>query len=129
MRNGEYELIIAPNEYPGKKYRDRYIYEHHFVWWNNTGITIPAGYSIHHINENKRDNRFENLELISNKTHASLHKKEKETIPLVCTYCGAAFVRDLRNFKWKKENGQINFYCCRSHQVRHQHALKNSPVA
>lgn len=37
MRCGPYILIIPPPEYPGKKYRGRYAYEHHVVWWENTG--------------------------------------------------------------------------------------------
>lgn len=76
MRNGPYELVIAPAEYPGKKYRDRYVYEHHLVWWKATG-EVPdyqVG-NIHHKNGDKRDNRVENLERISRSRHSVLHAK------------------------------------------------------
>ncbi|MCF7861153.1 HNH endonuclease [Candidatus Woesearchaeota archaeon] len=36
---------------------------------------IPKGYVIHHINGNKLDNRMENLSLMINSEHRSLHNK------------------------------------------------------
>lgn len=33
VKNGPYELVIAPEEYPGKKYRGRYAYEHRVNYW------------------------------------------------------------------------------------------------
>lgn len=81
MKCGNYELVKAPLDYPGKKYRDKYCYEHHLVWWQITGNIISEKEVIHHINENKRDNRFENLELLNKKVHTSNHSKNmsKET--------------------------------------------------
>ena len=72
MRNGPYLFVIAL-DYPGKKYRGRYIYEHHLVWWKNTGQPVPEGYVVHHKNEDMHDNRFENLELIESEQHKKLH--------------------------------------------------------
>ena len=31
MKSGNYILIKAPDNYPGKKYRGKYCYEHHYV--------------------------------------------------------------------------------------------------
>ncbi len=76
MINGDYILIKAPSEWTGKKYRDRYIYEHHYVYWKHTGICINENQIIHHLNENKHDNRFDNLELQTRKGHASHHGKD-----------------------------------------------------
>ncbi len=121
MKNGPYILIIAPEGYPGKKYRNKYAYEHQIVWWKNTNLTVPVGYMIHHINENKHDNSFHNLELISRKSHAIIHAKGGNSlIPLVCAFCLMAFNRAKRNINFKKKSGQIRFYCCRSHQVSDQ---------
>lgn len=118
MKNGKYTLIKASHEYPGKKYRGRYVYEHIFVWWENTGIIPPIGYHIHHKNNIKTDNRFENLEMIEGKTHSFLHGlRSNKMIPLVCGYCYEPFQRERRNVLTKKKQGQARFYCCRSHQV------------
>lgn len=73
MRNGPYELVVAPDEYPGMKYRGRYCYEHHLVWWLKTGKTISADEVIHHVNGQKRDNRFCNLEKMTRSDHAKHH--------------------------------------------------------
>jgi len=50
---------------------------HRWVWLNIHKM-IPKGYHIHHINENKSDNRIENLELIEKSRHMSHHMQEPE---------------------------------------------------
>jgi len=45
---------------------------HRWVWIFING-NIPRGYHIHHKNENKSDNRIENLELIEQSRHISHH--------------------------------------------------------
>lgn len=55
--------------------RNGYAYEHLLVWVNS-GRQKPAdGCTIHHINENKQDNRIENLQLVSRHEHATLYYK------------------------------------------------------
>ena len=44
---------------------------HRFVWESVNG-SIPKGYDIHHINEDKTDNRIENLECLPKGIHTSL---------------------------------------------------------
>jgi len=41
---------------------------HRYVWEKEKG-KIPKGWDIHHINENKADNRIENLECLSKAEH------------------------------------------------------------
>lgn len=50
---------------------------HRWVWINIHG-PIPKGYHIHHKNENKSDNRIENLELIEKSRHISHHMSKPE---------------------------------------------------
>lgn len=119
MRNGKYILMCAPNNYPGKRYRGRYIYEHHYVWWKNTGELVPVGHIVHHKNDDKRDNRFINLEVMSNRDHVIMHNADRSRamLTLVCSLCNLIFLREKRNVMAKIKQGQSRFYCCRSHQV------------
>lgn len=41
---------------------------HRYVWEKEVGL-IPKNFDIHHINENKADNRIENLECLSKSEH------------------------------------------------------------
>ena len=93
MRNGEYELVIAPDDYPGMKYRDRYCYEHLLVWWMNTGRVPDDSEVIHHANGNKRDNRFENLILMTVEQHNETHSTGITMVELECPTCGRIFYR------------------------------------
>lgn len=53
--------------------RKRYaILDHVYVWESVYGKK-PTGCHIHHINENKTDNRIENLQLLSTSEHIRLH--------------------------------------------------------
>lgn len=73
MKNGPYELVVAPPGFPGKRYRGRYAYEHTVVWWQHTGEVPGPDETIHHKNENKRDNRFDNLERKTRSRHTRDH--------------------------------------------------------
>lgn len=126
MKNGPYILILAPDEYPGKKYRGKYSYEHHVEWWKNTKILPPKGYHIHHRNGEKTDNRFDNLELIYNSTHLKIHHKIKKMKILSCEYCKKAFEKEPRNYNFKFKTGQKRFYCSRYCQVKNQKNLFQS---
>jgi hypothetical protein len=50
---------------------------HQWVWKHHHSL-IPNGYHIHHRNENKSDNRIENLELIEASRHLSIHSSKPE---------------------------------------------------
>lgn len=94
MKNGPYTLCIAPDNYPGKKYRGRYVYEHHLKWWVKTQRLIPKGFVIHHKNGDHRDNRIKNLQLMSEKDHRKIHSELKRKFALTktkCTMCRKLF--------------------------------------
>lgn len=49
---------------------------HRYVWEKYHGA-IPTGYQVHHIDKNKDNNSIENLELLSEHDHQSMHGKER----------------------------------------------------
>ena len=59
------------------------IYEHRFVMEKHLGRVLKRYEWIHHINENKTDNRIENLQLMSPAVHRKTHAKYKG-----CVECG-----------------------------------------
>ncbi len=120
VKNGHYELVVAPDGYPGKRYRGRYCYEHHLVYWQVTGTLPSKSECLHHINDNKRDNRFENLELMTISDHSSGHAPRASMSKLTCAYCGKKFVRATKDVKHAKNNlGQTDFYCDRVCMAKH----------
>lgn len=121
MRNGLYILVIAPEDYPGKRYRDRYVYEHHLVWWQNTGEIIDTGrFVVHHKDEDKHNNEFSNLEKMLRERHSKEHAATAETIELTCDWCQGKFIREARNHRHRMSRGYAHRFCCKSHQVSYQ---------
>lgn len=129
MKNGPYTLVVAPSNYPGKKYRGRYCYEHHLVWWQNVGSLPKNGEVIHHKNKDKTDNRFSNLEILAMVEHSRQHAAEnpKNLLKMWCAMCGKLFEREVREINAKIRKGQKDFYCNRSCMGKHfgAHRPKN----
>lgn len=67
--------------------RNGWTYLHRLIWWA-AGRTVPSGYVLHHKNEDKRDNRLENLEAITRAEHNRLHNQDKETDPKTGRFVG-----------------------------------------
>jgi len=62
---------------------------HRLIWAEANG-PIPDGYVVHHINHDKRDNRLENLQLMTHQEHSAHHN---QTHPLIktCEVCGTEY--------------------------------------
>lgn len=129
MRNGEYTLVVAPPDYPGMRYRGRYCYEHHLVWWQHTGETLRRGEVVHHRDGVKTNNVFANLEKHTVGDHVRHHARPPQMISVTCWWCHAPYEMMLRDYKSRaKEVGHTNFCCSRSCQVRkQQYDRKNIP--
>lgn len=73
-----------------------WIFRYHVVWWLKTGEVITRGTVLHHKNEIKTDDRFENLEKMSHAYHTRLHCV-KPLVELKCIHCDKLFYLP----KWK----------------------------
>lgn len=114
VRNGDYNLAIAPSEYPGRRYHHDYCLEHHLVWWDNTGEVVTEDEVIHHKNGDKTDNRFENLKKMSRAEHASHHASTGRTIAILkCPECGSIFERERRSTHLSNPSRKATF-CTKS---------------
>lgn len=79
MKNGLYNLIVPPNDFPGKRYRTRYAYEHIVEFWKKEGRMPLAGHVVHHDDDNKRNNAWGNLIEITRQEHSAEHSKRDIT--------------------------------------------------
>jgi hypothetical protein len=125
MRNGKYILVVAPDDYPGKKYRGRYCYEHHLVFWRKHRRLPQCGEVVHHDNTDPHDNVGKNLKLMGRGQHTRHHSRPRTLIELHCGHCGKCFTREARQVNTKRKVGQRIFFCSRScagksvHRGRH----------
>jgi HNH endonuclease len=71
--------------------REGWIGEHRLVMENHLGRYLETFEHIHHINENRSDNRIENLELHTASTHYLEHHKQRRINDIakrICVRCG-----------------------------------------
>lgn len=92
-----YVLLKRP-DHPDADVRG-YVYEHRLVAIENLGRMLVAGEEVHHIDEDKQNNAWSNLEVLPHADHALLHRVRTdlrlpgETNPEVrcACLCGASF--------------------------------------
>ena len=73
-------MLIRKPEHPNAN-KSGYVYEHIYVALEKYGLEkLPSGFCVHHINENKLDNRKDNLVLCTNSKHGYYHAS---LIPLI----------------------------------------------
>lgn len=122
MKNGKYELIIAPKKYPGKKYRNKYAYEHIVRFWKANGFVPGQGMEIHHINGDHRDNRIKNLQLMTSQEHRNLHSEMRKIpdIEYKCDSCEKPHSMRPNLYRYKVKKGQLFFFCSQKCQAKKQ---------
>jgi hypothetical protein len=69
-----YLLRLKPEWYTGRQ-GSKHVFEHSAVYCEHTGMTeIPEGYVVHHCDQNKLNNAFTNLLMMTMGEHAALHR-------------------------------------------------------
>lgn len=105
------------------------IKNHRKVMENVIGRKLKKEEHIHHINKNHKDNRIENLMIVSAEEHREIHRKyPKVILDLTCAYCKKEFSRETTTQKtdYIKKHNQIRFYCSKECQVAYR--MKNKRV-
>jgi len=82
---------------------------------NYIGRVLGKSEVVHHVNGKRKDNRIENLRLMTISEHLKLHGKEHSMsyVDLVCPECNEEFIRQKRNTHLSKP-GQKRTFCSRS---------------
>lgn len=75
------QIRLAPGKGPGK-----FIGEHRLVMQNHLGRKLLSSEVVHHKNEDTRDNRIENLEIMSLSEHAKHHSPFITGVPLTAEH-------------------------------------------
>ncbi len=112
MKNGDYELVVAPKDYTGTKYRGKYCSKHVLVYWQAYGVIPKKDEVVHHKDENKHNNDISNLELIKRSIHTSNHtlQRGRKLVELKCPFCGKLFIKEKnRTFLQNKKH---KYTCC-----------------
>jgi hypothetical protein len=121
MRNGPYILVVAPPEYPGKRYRGRYVYEHHLVWWQNTGELVTGKFLVHHKSTDKHNNAFSNLEKKTRSQHSHDHARPMAMVSFACPWCKKRRTMGRYVYRQRKNSNKSGkVFCSRSCGTQYQ---------
>lgn len=97
---------------------------HRHIMEEHLGRKLSYNEVVHHINGNKRDNRIENLMVMTRAEHSRLHQLKTPLIG-ICVICGKEFVRKPKNLKAQRICSKECMYIMRS-RVSRQH--KGKPI-
>lgn len=95
--------------YAQRKVAGRKKLAHRLVMEAHIGRPLLSTEIVHHINHDKRDNRIENLEIVTAKEH-SAHHLQKHPITKVCVICGATFTPHPTKRKIKRTCSKVCRY-------------------
>ena len=109
VSKGQYNYAVCP-DHPNRT-RNSYVLLHRVLMENHLGRLLTRGEVVHHLNHNKKDNRIENLEVMTAAEHSRKHAKDRprKYVKLECPYCYSKFVRPANQI-----GGRTRVFCSRS---------------
>ena len=79
------------------------------------GRLLLENEDVHHINEDKEDNRIENLQVFTKSEHAKLHNPDMPLVTVSCGNCGKSFSLKQHRLKLRlRKNKSNTVYCSKS---------------
>ena len=96
------------------------VYAHRLIMEEKLGRPIFPSEHVHHKNENPKDNRIENLEIVSASQHAKIHHEFIKPAP--CEHCGDMFKPYARRLRF------CSVACYSSHRVINNKPSKDDLV-
>lgn len=111
IRKGDYDYALVPNHPRATK--NGYVLHHRVVMENFLQRILNSDEVVHHKDDNKKNNRIENLEVMTLKEHTRMHGLQRGRMwcELKCPNCGIYFIR-AKN-KCKLFYGSKICYCSR----------------
>lgn len=117
VKKGDYDYALV-KDHPNAT-SNGYVLYHRVVMENYLGRLLYSDEVVHHKDGNKHNNTIDNLEVLSNKEHSTLHAKRGRTyVELVCKNCGKVFYREKRQIK-KGRDAFCSRRCNGDYQRKH----------
>jgi hypothetical protein len=105
--------FVRSDGYVSVRVGSKYELEHRHIMEQHIGRTLKKGEQVHHLNEDKSDNRIENLELTNISEHISKYHPSKKDLSkwtaIACLNCDVVFAERI-----KKIQKNPSCFCSRS---------------
>lgn len=111
ISKGDYYYALVP-EHPYAT-KNGYVLLHRIIVENHLNRLLNTNEVIHHLDENKKNNSIENLQVLTSTTHAKLHQKNigRKYVKLKCPWCKKIF--DVpKNVTFLQKPSKYNCTCC-----------------
>ncbi len=122
IRKGTYNYALV-RDHPNAT-ANGYVLEHRIVAENHLGRLLYDYEVVHHKNRNKKDNRWENLEVKEKRQHLREHQNSlgRMMVELLCPVCKIIFVKKQNNTHFSNKR-KYAVTCCsiRCRAVFHSH--------